>query len=522
MNKITIYQEHVLEVLKGMASESVHCIVTSPPYWGLRDYGIPPLVWPAVEYAPMAGLPPIRILGDEACEHEWGEDLIAKQSGGGWAVPKDKSVYEHDIGKKDFQLGERKQGQFCRLCSAWRGCLGLEPTIDMYIGHMVLICRELCRVLRPDGVFFLNMGDSYMGSGGPGSQYDSKSTKGFKGEFQKYKNPNRGVGNLKPKDLCGVPWRLALALQADDWWLRSDIIWAKPNPMPESCTDRPTKSHEYIFLLTKSGNYFWDQEAVRENQTGTAHSKGTKLHPPIEDAGIGHKDWHKYTPDVHIPGGRNLRSVWTFATESFPGAHFATFPQELVRRCVAAATSEKGCCPKWGAQWKRVVEKTGHINKREAAYQPNNTPTKTDSTGWAPTTKATNIWLPTCACAPKITSAMKRAGCNAEGGYTGQDRKDYVGAKAQSPAETKRRILKSMAQERDFNWQGTCGHGLEPIPCTILDIFGGAMTTSLVSAKMGRDSISIELKPDYVKMGVERIKKELGFLIDLSLIRSNP
>ncbi|MBC8395049.1 MAG: site-specific DNA-methyltransferase, partial [Deltaproteobacteria bacterium] len=160
---------------------------------------------------------------------------------------------------------------FCQLCGAWRGCLGLEPTPEFFIQHMVQVFREIRRVLRSDGTLWLNLGDSYAG-GGRGFGYGGKQ------------DTNKGCEDvprsivpdgLKPKDLCGIPWRVALALQNDGWWLRSDIIWHKPNPMPESVTDRPTKAHEYIFLLTKSAKYFYDADAIKEDCRKTAHAGRT-------------------------------------------------------------------------------------------------------------------------------------------------------------------------------------------------------------------------------------------------------
>ena len=179
---------------------------------------------------------------------------------------------------------------------------------------MVRVFAEVRRVLRPDGVCFLNLGDSYNGSGGAGGDYGKG---GLKEGQPKY--PGRRVSTLKPKDLCGIPWRVALALQDDGWYLRQDIIWSKPNPMPESVRDRCTKAHEYIFLLAKSARYYWDGGAIAESST----------------ADLGHG-----TPDDEAT--RNARSVWTITTKPFKGAHFATFPQELPIRCIKAGSRGRG------------------------------------------------------------------------------------------------------------------------------------------------------------------------------------
>jgi DNA modification methylase len=260
MVKIQLINADVLAGLAMLPDESVQCVVTSPPYWGLRDYGV-------------------------------------------------------------------------------EGAYGLEPTIEKYVAKMVEVFREVRRVLPKDGVLFLNLGDSYMAHVGN----QNPQTKDHKGSG--FCGPNRTPqSNLKPKDLCGIPWRVALALQADGWWLRSDIIWSKPNPMPESCTDRPTKAHEYIFLLTKSAHYFWDAEAVREKV-----GEPTRMAASFRDGGVytSNRSFDNAggkAKDTHGDGpqstGRNLRTVWEIATAPFPQAHFATYPPELVRRCVAAGSKE--------------------------------------------------------------------------------------------------------------------------------------------------------------------------------------
>ena len=307
-----VLQGDAIEVLRSMEPESVHCVVTSPPYWGLRNYGID-------------------------------------------------------------------------------GAYGLEPTLDEYIERMVEVFREVWRVLRKDGVLFLNMGDAYAANL----------------SYQVTDNKHVAVGNesamavptgLKAKDLIGMPWRVASALQADGWWLRSDIVWHKPNPMPESVTDRPTRAHEYVFLLTKAPRYFYDADAIREQYAEASASD-------VRDNTNGHRRDRDY-PGANSNGGTNLggnraggankRTVWSIATQGFPGAHFATFPEKLVKPCILAGTSERGVCGVTGAPWQRVVERTGHENQREPAHVPGNSPTKTDSTGWAPTTRATGDWQPTC------------------------------------------------------------------------------------------------------------------------------
>jgi DNA modification methylase len=277
------------------------------------------------------------------------------------------------------------------------------------------------------------------------------------------------INKLKAKDLCMIPFRLALALQADGWWLRSDIIWAKPNPMPEPCTDRPTRSHEYIFLLTKSAKYFWDQAAVRENNSQGAIKRfgknpsisvNNRKYEGIQSlAALGSK-----TP-VWFSNGRNLRSVWTITTQPFPGAHFATFPTKIVEICIKAGTSEKGCCPQCGAPWERVIEKTGgSIGKDWNTHNRGEADLKIGATKNIKNTDSTYRvetlgWRPTCSC---------QAG--------------------------------------------------EPTSCTILDPFSGSGTTLLVAAKMGCQAIGCELSADYVEMSRQRLQAELGMLAEIEVV----
>jgi DNA modification methylase len=176
--------------------------------------------------------------------------------------------------------------------------LGLEPDPWAYVGHLVEVFRAVRRVLRDDGTLWLNLGDSYAGGG-----YSNHQNTGGAQRANGGKQKHTPTGDLKPKDLCGIPWRVAYALQADGWYLRSDIIWHKPNPMPESVTDRPTKAHEYLFLLSKRPRYFYDADAIREEEDGP-----------------------------------NRRSVWTMSTRPYAAAHFATFPPELPERCIKAGT----------------------------------------------------------------------------------------------------------------------------------------------------------------------------------------
>ena len=250
LNGSKLYQGHILDVLPVLQAQSVHCIATSPPYWGLRDYGLPSIEWSAVRYAPMAGLPEIEIPGCvEGCDHVWVTETRKRGNGG-----------EREYGSYDGAVGrgpavKLPASQYCQCCCGWRGSYGLEPTVEMYVGHTVAICRELRRVLRDDGCMFWNLGDSYVSNAGAQNRSWADKKHGL--------TSNSKVENLKPKDLVGIPWRVALALQADGWWLRNEVPWLKRNCMPESVRDRFTTSHETWFLFAKSKRYFFDPGAVR-------------------------------------------------------------------------------------------------------------------------------------------------------------------------------------------------------------------------------------------------------------------
>lgn len=347
-------------VMQTLPAGFYHTSVTSPPYWGLRDYGIPPSEWPEVTYIPMPGLPPITV-------------------------------------------------------PAWTGCLGLEPTPEMFVAHIVLVFREVWRVLREDGTLWLNFGDSYAGAGprrdeGFNQRYHGKHYLSNKQRDVDGFRPGRDMPTgLKPKDLIGIPWRVAFALQADGWYLRMDNIWAKPNPMPESVKDRTTKAHEYLFLLAKSERYYYGTEAIKEpgvqdewskgfrgayiegetfdNQKwwqrknkgnfkvpsgwdtdpgsyGTIHRTGRNRSNSFarevkEGPPPGQQPQHRPDrEDIDYSGMRNKRSVWTVATQPFPEAHFATFPEKLIEPCILAGTSRQAC-PHCGATWKRKTEQFG-------------------------------------------------------------------------------------------------------------------------------------------------------------------
>jgi len=370
-----------------IADKSVHCIVTSPPYYGLRDYGV--------------------------------SDQI-----------------------------------------------GLEPSPDEFVQSMVLVGRELWRVLRDDGTWWLNFGDSYAGSGNVAA-----------------------TGNLKPKDLIGIPWMVAFALRAEGWYLRSDIIWHKPNPMPESVTDRPTKAHEYIFLLTKNAKYYYDQEATLQptspnthlrvsqdvaNQIGSERANGgRKTNGPMKavirtpkqaPTGARIKNNQSWNASTALPViQRNMHSVWTVTTKSYSGAHYATFPPDLIEPCILAGTSEKGVCPKCGAPWERMVNKsfTDHDGIAETGYEVKSN-------------------------AGRL--ALLRQAARKKGG-------EYY------------------CNKTTVGWQPICDCGIEEtIPATVLDPFVGSGTTLMVARKHGRNGVGLDLSFEYLNINARERLVYGGFI----------
>lgn len=297
-----------LEVLKTLPSESIYCCVTSPPYWNQRDYQT--ACW---------------IGGDNDCDHEAARIKRELQ----WSKPDDKQSSNVGSGGSHGPLWD----DTCPSCGAIRQDqqIGREEAPEEYVEKIVEVFGEVKRVLRSDGQLWLNLGDSYVtGKGRYSTCEQSIAGGGYKdekwGDLQY--GGRRDLRNhpvLKDKDMAGIPWRVAFALQAQGWWLRNDIIWVKV-PMPESVEDRCVKSHEHIFMLTKSSHYYWDRIAIAE--------------PAVSDEN----------------GTRNKRDVWAMTSNHVPG-HYATFTEKLPETCILAGTSERGCCPQCGAGWVRQVEK---------------------------------------------------------------------------------------------------------------------------------------------------------------------
>ena len=336
-----------------LASDSVHCVVTSPPYWGLRAYG-----------------------GDP-------------------------------------------------------GMIGLEPTFDEHLGNLVDVFREVRRVLRDDGTLWLNYGDAYWSGG----------------------SNNFG---WKAKDLRGMPDLVATALMRDGYYRRSEIVWHKPNPMPESVTDRPTSSHEKVFLLTKKPRYFYDADAVREpGTTNEFHRTGNKAawNGDRKDGNEGDKPGY---------AGSNLRNVWKIPTHSFPGAHFATFPPALAKRCILAGTSAAGVCADCGAPWVRQVDKALETDRKLSNPED----------------------------------------------YEGYDSNN------QGSNRVKDGHLRGTYEVKTTGWLPSCTCHAGRVPATVFDPFGGSGTVAEVATGLGRSAICVEINRDYIRLARERMNgKQTGLAI---------
>jgi DNA modification methylase len=327
---INIIQGDALTELKRLPDSSVQCCVTSPPYWGLRDYKVEPQIWDA----------------ENNCDHKW-SNKIPPRGRSGWNTFQHKyqsaGCHKTTIGAKLKKEPEiiPGHGQFCKTCGAWRGSLGLEPEPELYVKHIKNIFIEVKRVLKKNGILWLNLGDSYADSkvGRDDQQKFYDKSHGYKCKTVEGVSKRKLPGGFKPKDLCGIPWRVAFALQSAGWYLRSDIIWFKPNAMPESVKDRPTKSHEYLFLLSKSRKYYYDWEAIKEPYSENSDMdyrcqlrRGKKYDIKFE----GHRQQGLYKQE--IGDGKNRRSVWSINTRPFHDEHYAVFPDELPELCILAGS----------------------------------------------------------------------------------------------------------------------------------------------------------------------------------------
>jgi len=437
-----ILRGHVLDVLRTLPGNSVQCVVTSPPYWGLRAYGTEPQVWG----------------GSPDHQHEWTPTSPRRM--------RDSDDASGEIQRAHSGASYDAQGGEACACGAWRGELGLESTPEAFVDHLASVFDEVRRVLRADGTLWLNLGDTYAThpSGLTGEKRWKASTlanRDFTGHEQAGQMDKRAPG-LKPKDLVGIPWRAAFELQRRGWWLRSDCVWAKPNPMPESVSDRPTRSHEYVFLLTKSERYFYDADAVR-----TPYAQSTMPEIGEKYAGVSTKAFRQYRAQdasdakrsmvrsLERHGGANLRSAWWIPTQPYPEAHFATFPKTLPEICIRAGTSERGACPACGLPWARDIRAEGGTIGRD--------------------------WHPDKSLLKGRVQGIAVPGSN-DGTY--------------------RRI--------DLGFRQECGCPQSPPePCVVLDPFAGSGTVLAVARSLGRRSLGIELSSEYVLLARKRCSADV-------------
>jgi site-specific DNA-methyltransferase (adenine-specific) len=411
----------VVQQLSTLPANHVHLVVTSPPYWALRDYAV------------------------------------------------------------DGQIGRERELD----CLGW--ATGAECG-ECYVCALVKVFREVRRVLRHDGSVWLNLGDSYIAGSRSGKTGDKSTLEGSRQHQDVSKNagprigsgssfrrdrlplrnvPHKSANGLKPKDMAGVPARVVLALQRDGWYWRSEVIWHKRNPQPESVKDRPGRTHEQVFLLTKSRRYYYDWVATLQPVTGNAHSRGGGLGKKARDVARGevraNASFSAALRDV--VGVRKLRTVWSISSKGFKGAHFATFPTDLVEPCLLSGTSEHGCCSMCGAPYRRLW-KRGEPYSRQRAL----------------------------------------SGADASGKYHGKATKHYEGTGAQDPSALKQRILDGMREILTTGWKQTCKCSLStPVPCVVMDTFFGSGTVGVVADKHGRDCIGIDINKNYAAMAIDRI-----------------
>jgi len=402
-----ILEGDVRETLQRLPDKSVHCVITSPPYFKLRDY----------ETGTWEG-------GDPSCDH-----VISKRMQIG-VPPLVATTAPHIANEHIYKI---KAVGVCPRCGAT--CddrqIGAENTVDTYVKVMVGVMREVRRVLRDDGTLWLNIGDSFA---------TSTSAKPKRRVLENHEKPSFV---FKPKDKHLVPFRLAIALQEDGWWVRQDNIWAKPRPAPDSVTDRTTCAHEYVFHLTKSQIYYYDQESIRDEvkpgwYTGKVTVPSDFTKGPL--AGKRGQSMRRYEELK----GANRRDVWEIPLEPYLGDHQAVFPQALPTLCLLAGTSERGCCAQCGDPWIRVIERSSPAIKNDRRKGP--------QTGWAPSCK-----------------------CNAG----------------------------------------------DPVPCIVLDPFGGHGTTALAAGLRARNSIMCELNATYAKSIKNRLTQHEVQVTEL-IIKKQP
>ena len=528
---------HAIDLLREIPDDTIDLVVTSPPYWGLRDYKTDPVVFG----------------GDTECEHEWHDNMSWQRR-------------SNDDGKSEKQASNKGANDrdepieftTCRVCDAWKGQRGLEQTPEHFIEHLVEIFDECKRILKPTGNMWVNLGDSYMRKG----SYTAPENYGMqkhRDEANKFR-PTTLPPGYKEKDLVGIPWAFAFAARKAGWYLRNDIVWAKSisGPhyrggvcMPEPVQDRCTRSHEFFFHFAKKARYYYDVKAVVEPLADNDEGEGLT---------------------------RNMRTVWHFNPQPFPGAHFAVYPKHLIEPIVKASTSEYGCCGDCGAPWEREVVRLNESSYAEVmgsgqtdvqtmkdestamGLQPDNVG-NTRPAGKRGMTYNTRIdetvgWQPTCECNGKIVKeevtvpprgsdevdwreqaeardgVVERGaggntgliewsknvketqtmwGADSSGSYTNKESK-YKGREEHGGGEVKARIIEGITKPKKKmvkRYVSDLPLDEHPVvPAVVLDPFSGSGTSGIVALDEGRSYIGLELSAEYAAMSLRRLKQE--------------
>lgn len=471
MDTNIILQGNALEILRTLPDESIHCVVTSPPYWALRDYKTKPQIWDA----------------DISCEHEWGEKIVKKGLTGG------RNSYLQSFQESSKDADEKLKGYvpdteslFCIKCKAWKGNLGLEPTFDLFIKHLCDIFDEIKRVLRFDGSVYVNMGDSYSGNSGKRNGWTDN-----KMGFDKEEAIDKGVCltnktkleySLPQKCLCQIPSRFAIEMTNRGWILRNKIIWHKPACMPSSASDRFTIDFEEIFFFVKNKSYYFEQqyEPMKRQWSdsigGSLGGYGNMWHADSQIIQGGRKDG-KGKPSLPNPLGRNKRCVWSINTKPFKEAHFATFPESLIESPIKASCPDF-ICKKCGITRTKIYENPFKFEwNKEKEY----------------VAKYNSKYVEESIIHNQLGSLGAYRNFLRESGY---------------PEET----------VRIFKGYSDCGCNAGFELGIVLDPFMGAGTTALVALKLNRKFLGIELSPEYIKIAEARIKP---FLVQTKLPNLN-
>ena len=460
--KNKIIQGSALEVLKTLPDNVVDCVITSPPYYGLRFYPETNMIYD----------------GKEGCEHDW--KFYTKPSNC-WSKP-GQGVYGVK-GEYNKAWIKAHQQAFCKKCNAWLGQLGLEPHPNMYIAHLVEIFEEVKRILKKSGVFYLNIGDTYWGGlHGFGTKKGHWRSKVNKEEIyaSHYFRPPTGNKELRsnwlqPKQLLMIPYRVATSMQEEGWILRNVIIWHKPNHMPHPVKDRLVSAYEPIFMFTKNKKYYFDIDSIREEHIWASRDKRSLVGRVPHKSGKSLTGQYSSNAVGYHKLGKNPGDIWKIRTSNYKGAHFATFPNKLVEKCIMAG------CPK------EVCSKCGNPKVRNVIIKERK---------WEELSKEEQEYI------------RKRYGTNKNGQYKGLSKKDSK--EGNDPSSRKRRIIKSMMKTKEYKgWKPSCRCNEHYIPGIVLDPFAGSGTALVVARQLCLNYIGIELSKKYIKIIEDRLRNKV-------------